>query len=70
MSAQIDYRVKMAVIKGNTEVAMETIRKARNLKAEIKMAESRFTSSDQIAVDQLKLKLNTKNKSTTKYTQT
>ena len=53
----------MEVIKCNTEVAMETIGEARK-KAEIKMAESLFTSSDQIVVDQLKL--NTKNKSATK----
>ena len=44
----------MEVIKCNTEVAMETIGEARNLKAEIKMAESLFTSSDQIVVDQLR----------------
>ena len=36
---------------------------ARNLKANSKMAESRFTSRDQTVVDQLKL--NAKNKSTT-----
>ena len=56
--------MQVEVIKCNTEVAMETIGEARNLKAKIKMAESRFTSSDQIVVDQLKL--NAKTKSTTK----
>ena len=54
----------MEVIECNTEFAMETIGEARNSKAEIKMAESRFTSSDQIVVDQLRL--NARNKSTTK----
>ena len=54
----------MEVIKCSTEVVMENIGEARNLKAKIKMAENRFTSSDQIVVDQLKL--NAKNKSTTK----
>ena len=54
----------MEVIKCYTEVAIETIGGARNLKAQIKMAESLFTSSDQTVVDQLKL--NAKNKSTTK----
>ena len=54
----------MEVIECNTEVAMETIGEARNSKAKIKMAESRFTSSDQIVVDQLRL--NARNKSTTK----
>ena len=34
---------------------METIGEARNLNAESKMAESRFVSSDEIVVDQLKL---------------
>ena len=33
MSAQIDYRVRMEVIKCNTEVALETIGEAPNLKA-------------------------------------
>ena len=47
----------MEVIECNTEVAMETIGEARNLtKAKTKMAESRSTSSDEIVVDQLKLK--------------
>ena len=46
----------MEVIECNTEVAMETIGEARNSKAKIKMAERRFTSSDQIVVDQLRLK--------------
>ena len=54
----------MEVIEYNTEVAMETNGEARNSKAKIKMAESRFTSSDQIVVDQLRL--NARNKSTTK----
>ena len=59
----------MEVIECNTEVAMETIGEARNLtEAKNKMAESRYTSSDEIVVDQLKLKA--KNKSTTKLTQT
>ena len=43
----------MEVIKCNTEVAMETVGEARNSKC--KMAESRFASSDEIAVDELKL---------------
>ena len=34
----------MKVIKCNTEVAMETIREARNLKTKNKMAESWFAS--------------------------
>ena len=54
----------MEVIKCNTEVAMETVGEARSLKAKSKMAESRFASSDEIVVDQLKL--NVKNNSTTK----
>ena len=58
----------MEVIKSNTKVAMETIGEARNLNTESKMAESRFVSSDEIVVDQLKL--NAKNKNTTKSTQT
>ena len=58
----------MEVIKCNTKVAMETIGEARNLNTESKMAESRFVSSDEIVVDQLKL--NAKNKNTTKSTQT
>ena len=41
----------------NTEVAMDTIGEARNLaEAKTKMAESRYTSSDEIVADQLKLK--------------
>ena len=64
----MDYRVEMEVIKCNTKVAMETIGEARNLNTNSKMAESRFVSSDQIVVDQLKL--NAKNKNTTKSTQT
>ena len=51
-------------VKCNTEVAMETIGETRNLKPKIKMAESRFSSSDQIVVGQLKL--NAKSKSATK----
>ena len=35
----------MEVMQCNTEVAMETIGEARNLKAKIQMTESRFTSS-------------------------
>ena len=59
----------MEVIECNTEVAMETAGEARNLtEAKTKMAESRYTSSDEIVVDQLKLKA--KNKSTTKLAQT
>ena len=58
----------MEVIKCNTKVAMETIGEARNLNTKSKMAESRFVSSDEIVVDQLKL--NAKNKNTTKSTQT
>ena len=58
----------MGVIKCNTKVAMETIGEARNLNKKSKMAESRFVSSDEIVVDQLKL--NAKNKNTTKSTQT
>ena len=49
--------MQLEVIECNTEVAMETIGEARNLtKAKTKMAESRSTSSDEIVVDQLKLK--------------
>ena len=58
----------MEVIKCNTKVAMETIGEARNLNTKCKMAESRFVSSDEIVVDQLKL--NAKNKNSTKSTQT
>ena len=55
----------MEVIKCNTKVAMETVGEGRNLNTKSKiMAESWFTSS----VDQLKL--NAKNKNTTKSTQT
>ena len=60
--------MQMEVIKCNTKVAMETIGEARNLNTKSKMAESRFVSSDEIVVDQLKL--NAKNKNTTKSTQT
>ena len=58
------------VIKCNTKVAMETIGEVRNLKRKSKMAigESRFVSSDEIVVDQLKL--NAKSKNTTKSTET
>ena len=45
----------MEVLKRNTEVAMETVGEARNSKTKSKMAESRFASSDEIAVDKLKL---------------
>ena len=45
--------MQMEVIKCNTKVAMGTIGKVRNLKS--KMAESRFASSDEIVVDQMKL---------------
>ena len=58
----------MEVIKYNIRVAIKTIGEARNLKKKSKMAESRFASSDEIVVDQLKL--NAKNKNTTKSTQT
>ena len=58
----------MGVIKCNMKVAMETIGEARNLNTKSKMAESRFVSSDEIVVDQLKV--NAKNKNTTKSTQT
>ena len=60
MSAEIEYRVQIEAIKCNTEVAMKTIRGVRNLKIKSKMDESRFASSDEIIVDQLKL--NAKNK--------
>ena len=50
------------------KVAMETIGEARNLNTKGKMAESRFALSNKIVVDQLKL--NAKNKKTTKSTQT
>ena len=45
----------MGVIKCNMKAAVETIREARNLNTKSKMAESRFVSSDEIVVDQLKL---------------
>ena len=45
----------MEVINCNTEVAIETVGEARNLKAKRKMAESRFASSDEIIVGQLNL---------------
>ena len=32
LSAEIEYRVQMEVIKCNTKVAMETVREVRNLK--------------------------------------
>ena len=57
----------MGVIECNTKVATETIGEARNLNTKSKMAESRFVSSDDIVVDQLKL--NARNKNTTKSTQ-
>ena len=60
--------MQIEVIKCNTKVATETIGEARNLNTKSKMAESRFASSDEIVVDQLKL--NAKNKNTTKSTQT
>ena len=47
---------------------METIGEVRNLKTKSKMAERRFASSDEIVVDQLKVKA--KNKNTSKSTQT
>ena len=51
----------MEVIECNTEVAMETIWEVRNLtEAKTKMAESWFTLSDEIVVDQLKLKAKNK----------
>ena len=58
----------MEVIKRNTKVAMETMGEARNLNTKSKMAERRFASSDEIVVDQLKL--NAKNKTATRSTQT
>ena len=55
----------MEVIKCNTKVATETVGEPRNLNTKSKiMAESWFASS----IDQLKL--NAKNKNTTKSTQT
>ena len=58
----------MEVIKCNTKFAMETLGEARNLNTKSKMAESQFASSDEIVVNQLKL--NAKNRNTTKSTQT
>ena len=58
----------MEVIKCNTKVANETIGEARNLNTKSKMAESRFTSSDEIVVDQLNL--NAKKNTTIKSKQT
>ena len=58
----------MEVIKCNTKVAMGTIGEARNINKKSKMAENWFASSGKIVVDQLKL--NAKNKNTTKSTQT
>ena len=50
----------MEVIKCNKKVVIETIGEARNLNKKSKMAESRFASSDEIIVDQLKLNEKTK----------
>ena len=50
----------MEVIKCNTKVAMETVKEVRNLKMKSKMAESRFGSSDEIVIEQLKLNAKTK----------
>ena len=58
----------MGVMKCNKKVAMETIGEVQNLNTKSKMAESRFVSSDEIVVDQLKL--NAENKNMTKSTQT
>ena len=58
----------MEVTKCNTKVAMGTIGEVRNINTKSKMAESWFASSGEIVVDQLKL--NVKNKNTTKSTQT
>ena len=55
----------MEVIKRNTKVAMETIGEARNLNTKSKMAESRFASSDEIIVHQLKLNAKKKKKKKT-----
>ena len=41
----------MEAIKGNEEVAMETLGEARNLKTKTKMTERRSASSDEIVVD-------------------
>ena len=45
----------MEVIKCYTKVAMAAIGEAWNLNRKSKIAESRFASSDEIVVDQLKL---------------
>ena len=45
----------MEVIKCNTEVAMETVGEVQNLKIKSKMAESRFASSHELLLTQLKL---------------
>ena len=45
----------MEGIKCNTKVSKVTIGEARNLNTKSKMAESRFASSDEIAVEQLKV---------------
>ena len=45
----------MGVIKCNTKAAMEAIGEARNLNTQSEMPESRFSSSDEIVVDLLKL---------------
>ena len=58
----------MEVIKCNTKVAVETIGEARNLNTKSKLAKSRFAPSDERVVNQLKL--NAKNKNTSKLTQT
>ena len=56
----MDYRVQMEVLKCNTKVAMKTVGEAQNLNTKSKMAESRFASSDEIVVDQLKRNKTTK----------
>ena len=58
----------MEVIKCNMTVAVETVGEARNLNTKSKMTESWFASSSEIVVYQLKL--NAKNKNTTKSIQT
>ena len=60
--------MQIEVIKYNTKVAMETVGEARNLNTKSKMAESRFASTVEIVVDQLKL--NAKEKNTAKLIQT
>ena len=52
----------MEVIKCNTKGAIETIGQAQNLNSKSKMAESRFASSDEIVVEQLKLNAKKKTK--------